>query len=130
MALKNKTAIVLISGGMDSALTAAFAFKKFCDLAFLHVNYGQKTEKRELKAFNDIAKFYGVKKKLIVDIGYLKKIGGSSLTDKKIKIQKANLKSKTPPSSYVPFRNANILAIAVSWAEVIKAEKIYIGAVE
>lgn len=129
MIRKNKTAIVLVSGGMDSALTAAFAFKEF-DLAFLHVNYGQKTEKRELKAFNDIAKYYGVKKKLVVDISYLKKIGGSSLTDKKIKIAKANLKSKKIPTSYVPFRNANILAIATSWAEVIKAEKIFIGAVE
>lgn len=126
---KKKTAIVLVSGGMDSALTAAFAFKKY-DLAFLHVNYGQKTEKRELKAFNDIAKYYGVRKKLIVDIGYLRKIGGSSLTDKKIKITKADLKSKKIPASYVPFRNANILAIATSWAEVIKAEKIFIGAVE
>jgi 7-cyano-7-deazaguanine synthase len=129
MISKNKTAIVLISGGMDSALTAAFAFRKY-KLAFLHVNYGQKTEKRELKAFNDIADFYDVKNKLIVDIGYLKDIGGSSLTDNKIKISKANFKSKEIPSSYVPFRNANILAIATSWAEVIEAEKIFIGAVE
>jgi 7-cyano-7-deazaguanine synthase len=129
MIRKNKTAIVLVSGGMDSALTAAFAFKKY-NLAFLHVNYGQNTEKRELKAFHDIAKYYNVKQKLVVDIGYLKKIGGSSLTDKKIKVSKANPDSKKIPSSYVPFRNANILAIATSWAEVIKAEKIYIGAVE
>jgi 7-cyano-7-deazaguanine synthase len=129
MIKKNKTAIVLVSGGMDSALTAAFAFKKY-ELAFLHINYGQRTEKRELKAFHDIAKFYGVKKKLIVDISYLKEIGGSSLTDKKIRVSKANIKSKKIPTSYVPFRNANILAIATSWAEVIGAEKIYIGAVE
>ncbi|MFA5404234.1 MAG: 7-cyano-7-deazaguanine synthase, partial [Ignavibacteria bacterium] len=61
---KNKTAIVLVSGGMDSALTAAFAFKKY-NLAFLHVNYGQKTEKRELKAFKNIADYYGVKKRLV-----------------------------------------------------------------
>jgi len=129
MIKKKKTAIVLVSGGMDSALTAAFAFKKY-DLAFLHVNYGQRTQKRELKAFHDIAKYYGVKKKLIVDISYLKEIGGSSLTDKKIKVSKADIKSKKIPTSYVPFRNANILAIAVSWAEVIGAKKIYIGAVE
>lgn len=126
---KNKTAIVLVSGGMDSALTAAFAFKKF-KLAFLHVNYGQKTQKRELKAFHDIADYYNVEKRLVVDIGYLKKIGGSSLTDEKIKISVADLKSEKIPSSYVPFRNANILGIAVSWAEIIKAEKIFIGAVE
>jgi len=129
MIKKKKTAIVLVSGGMDSALTAAFAFKKY-DLAFLHVNYGQRTQKRELKAFNDIAKYYGVKKKLVVDISYLKEIGGSSLTDKKIKVTRANIKSEKVPTSYVPFRNANILAIATSWAEVIGAEKIYIGAVE
>lgn len=127
--VKRSLAIVLVSGGMDSSLTAAFAFKKY-DLAFLHVNYGQRTEKRELKAFNDIAKYYGVKEKLIVDIGYLKKIGGSSLTDKKLKVTKANIKSKKIPTSYVPFRNANILAIATSWAEVIGAKRIFIGAVE
>ena len=114
---------------MDSTLTAAFAFKKY-DLAFLHVNYGQRTEKRELKAFNDVADFYGVKERLIVDIGYLKKIGGSSLTDSKIKISKADLKNKKVPTSYVPFRNANLLAIATSWAEVIGARSIFIGAVE
>jgi 7-cyano-7-deazaguanine synthase len=124
-----KKAIVLVSGGMDSCLTAAYALKKY-ECAFLHINYGQRTEKRELKAFNDIAKFYGVKEKLIVDIGYLRKIGGSSLTDRKMKVAKADLKSKKIPSSYVPFRNANILSIAVSWAEVIGAERIYIGAVE
>lgn len=129
MIKKNKTAIVLVSGGMDSALTAAFAFMEY-KLAFLHVNYGQKAQKRELKAFNDIADYYNVGKRLVVDIGYLKTIGGSSLTDKKIKISGADLESEKIPSSYVPFRNANLLGIAVSWAEVIKAEKIFIGAVE
>lgn len=127
--VKRNKAIVLVSGGMDSSLTAAIAYKKF-NLAFLHINYGQKTEKRELKAFYDIAKYYNVKEKLIVDIRYLKDIGGSSLTDSKIKISKANLKNKEIPTSYVPFRNANILAIAVSWAEVINAKSIFIGAVE
>ncbi len=131
---KKELAIVLISGGMDSALTAAYAAKKY-DLAFLHINYGQKTEKRELKAFNDIARCYKVKKRLIVDIRYLRDIGGSSLTDSHIKIEKADLqkvssKNKNVPNSYVPFRNANILAIATSWAEIIGAKHIYIGAVE
>ena len=127
--VRRDKAIVLVSGGMDSSLTAAYAYKKY-ELAFLHVNYGQRTEKRELKAFNDIAKYYKVKEKLIVDIGYLKKIGGSSLTDKKLKVTKADLNSKKIPTSYVPFRNANILAIATSWAEVIGAKRIFIGAVE
>lgn len=124
-------AVVLVSGGMDSALTASIAYQKY-KMAFLHVNYGQRTEKRELKAFNDIARYYGVKKKLIVDISYLKEIGGSALTDTKILVKKANLKKKQTsiPQTYVPFRNANILSIAVSWAEILKAHKIFIGAVE
>ena len=126
---KYGNAIVLVSGGMDSALTAGIAAQKY-NLFFLHVNYGQRTQTRELKAFNDIAEYYKVKHKLIVDISHLKDIGGSSLTDEKVKISKADLKSKKIPSSYVPFRNADILSIAVSWAEVIKAERIFIGAVE
>ncbi|MFA7361971.1 MAG: 7-cyano-7-deazaguanine synthase QueC [Candidatus Kapaibacterium sp.] len=130
MALVGKhKAVVLVSGGMDSCLTAAYAFKKY-ELAFLHVNYGQRTQRRELKAFNDIAKYYGVKDKLVVDVSHFKQIGGSSLTDKNISVTKPNLKSKKIPTSYVPFRNANILAIAVSWAEVIGARAIFIGAVE
>jgi queuosine biosynthesis protein QueC len=124
-----KWAVVLVSGGMDSALTAAYAAKHH-NLALLHVNYGQRTQNRELKAFREIAKYYNAKQTLVVDIRYLRDIGGSSLTDKKIKVSKPDLKSKKVPNSYVPFRNANILAIAVSWAEVIGAEKIYIGAVE
>ncbi len=126
---KNGKAIVLVSGGMDSALTACIADRDY-NLYFLHVNYGQKTQSRELRAFNDLAAFYKVKGKLVVDISHLKDIGGSSLTDEKVKIARADLKSMKIPSSYVPFRNANILSIAVSWAEVIKAERIFIGAVE
>ncbi|RPI17349.1 MAG: 7-cyano-7-deazaguanine synthase QueC [Ignavibacteriae bacterium] len=124
-----KKAIVLISGGMDSLVTAAIAARDY-ELAFLHLNYGQKTEQRELKAFNDIAAHFKVKEKLVVDIKFLSQIGGSSLTDSKIDVTKANLEYEGIPSSYVPFRNANILSIAVSWAEVIGAGKIFIGAVE
>lgn len=122
-------AIILVSGGMDSLVTAAIAAKEH-QLAFLHVNYGQRTQTRELKAFNDIADFYNVRERLVVDISYLAKIGGSSLTDNSIEVSKADLASKEIPTSYVPFRNANILSIAVSWAEVLIAKKIYIGAVE
>jgi 7-cyano-7-deazaguanine synthase len=122
-------AIVLASGGMDSLVTAAIANLQY-DLAFLHLNYGQRTEKRELKAFNDIAYFYNVKNRLVVNVEYLVQIGGSSLTDEKIEVTKADLNYKGIPSSYVPFRNANILSIAVSWAEVIGASKIFMGAVE
>lgn len=114
---------------MDSALTAAYAVSKY-QPAFLHINYGQRTEKKELKAFEEIADYYNVKKRLVVNINHLYEIGGSSLTDRNLKISKANLKRKNIPKSYVPFRNANLLSIAVSWAEVLNAEKIYIGAVE
>jgi len=127
--VQRTTAIVLVSGGMDSCVTAAFAAETH-DLAFLHLNYGQRTEKRELRAFNDIADYYNVSRRLIVDIFHLAQIGGSSLTDHSVAVSKANLDSKEIPASYVPFRNANILSIATSWAEIIKAEKIFIGAVE
>ena len=127
--MSKEKAVVLVSGGLDSCVTAAIAHTEF-NLSFLHLNYGQRTEKRELKAFNDIANFYDVQDKLVVNVGYFSQIGGSSLTDKNIEVSKANLKSNEIPSSYVPFRNGNILAIAVSWAEVIEASKIFIGAVE
>jgi len=123
-----KKAIVAVSGGMDSCVTAAIAKENY-NLSFVHINYGQRTEKRELKSFYDIADYYGVKNKLVVDFSHLAKIGGSSLTDRNIKISEANLSSKEIPSSYVPFRNANILSVCVSWAEVIEAKAIFIGAV-
>ena len=122
-------AIVLASGGMDSCVTAAMARSENDELAFLHVSYGQRTESRERKAFNDIADHYGVEKRLDVSIEYLAKIGGSSLTDETIAVTEADLSSTDIPTSYVPFRNANMLSIATSWAEVIGAHSIYIGAV-
>lgn len=122
-------AIVLVSGGMDSCLTAAIAAAENDELAFLHVSYGQRTEARERKAFNDIADHYGVVKRMDVSIEYLAKIGGSSLTDENIAVTEADLESNEIPTSYVPFRNANMLAIGTSWAEVIGANAIYIGAV-
>jgi len=99
------------------------------ELAFLHVSYGQRTEARERQAFSDIADHYGVAKRLDVSIEHLAKIGGSSLTDENIAVSAADLDNKEIPTSYVPFRNANMLSIAVSWAEVIGANAIYIGAV-
>ena len=128
MGIKKEIAVVAVSGGMDSCVTAAIANEKF-ELAFAHINYGQRTEKRELKSFNKIADFYKVKNRLIIDFTHLSAIGGSSLTDKNIKVTKADLTSKEIPSSYVPFRNANILSACASWAEVLNASKIFIGAV-
>ena len=123
-------AIVLVSGGMDSCVTTSIASKHFSKLALLHVNYGQLTQERELQAFKDIQKFYSIKDSLIIDMSQFNIIGGSSLTDSNIPVTKADLNNKKIPSSYVPFRNANILSSAVSWAEVINAKSIFIGAVE
>lgn len=123
-----KIAVIAVSGGLDSCVTAAIANEKY-QLAFAHINYGQRTQARELKAFNEIADFYSVKHRIIIDFTHLANIGGSSLTDKSMEIHDANLENKEIPNSYVPFRNANILTACVSWAEVIGAEAIYIGAV-
>jgi len=121
-------AIVLVSGGMDSCVCAAIAREKY-KLAFLHVSYGQRTQSREQKAFHDIAKHYDVLQALVCHFNHLRQIGGSSLTDKSIPVAKANLQQKEIPTSYVPFRNAHFLSVATSWAEVIGAQSIFIGAV-
>lgn len=126
---KKELAIVLVSGGMDSCVTAAIAAQEY-ELAFLHLNYGQRTEHRELQAFHELSDFFSVKRKLIVDVRHLSQIGGSSLTDQTMEVLPADLNRKGIPSSYVPFRNANILGIAVSWGEVLGARRIFIGAVE
>ncbi len=122
-------AVCLVSGGMDSCVTAAIANEDNDELAFLHVSYGQPTEARELQAFDALADSYHVTKRLAVSIEYLKSIGGSSLTDENIPVSEANLTSREIPTSYVPFRNSHLLSIATSWAEVIGAQRIYIGAV-
>jgi 7-cyano-7-deazaguanine synthase len=125
---KNNIAVIAVSGGMDSCVTAAIANLDY-KLAFAHINYAQRTEKRELKSFTEIADHYGVKDRLIINYTHLAKIGGSSLTDTNIAVSKADLNSKEIPSSYVPFRNANILSACVSWAEVLNASAVFIGAV-
>jgi len=124
-------AVVLASGGLDSCVTTAIAAQKY-QLAMLHIHYGQRTEKREWKAFQDICDFYRVPaaQRLVVSIEHLKKIGGSSLTDENIPVTRAQLDSTDIPSSYVPFRNAHLLSIAVSWGEILGAHAIFIGAVE
>ncbi len=122
-------AVCLVSGGMDSCVSAAIAKREVDELAFLHVSYGQRTEARELRAFEDLANYYQVTKRLVVSLESLAKIGGSSLTEVSRPVEPANLDSKHIPTSYVPFRNAHLLAVATSWAEVIRASSIYIGAV-
>ena len=122
-------AVCLVSGGMDSCVTAAIAREENEELAFMHVSYGQRTEARERRACEDLANHFGVDKRLSVSIEYLTQIGGSSLTDSAIPVASADLASREIPTSYVPFRNSHLLSIATSWAEVIGAGRIYIGAV-
>lgn len=123
--------IVLVSGGMDSCVTAAIANGMGHALHLLHVNYGQRTERRELKAFQDLADYYRVPedRRLVSSIAHLAAIGGSSLTDADIEVSRADLENEDIPTSYVPFRNAHLLSIGVSWAEVCGASLLYIGAV-
>jgi 7-cyano-7-deazaguanine synthase len=122
-------AVCLVSGGMDSCVTAAVANEEANGLAFLHVSYGQRTEQRERHAFEELAEHYKVKQRLVVSLRHLAQIGGSSLTDNDMEVASAALGSHGIPTSYVPFRNAHLLSIATSWAEVIGAQTIYIGAV-
>ncbi len=134
--MNKELAIILVSGGMDSCVCAAIANELYRP-AFLHVNYGQRTEARELKSFNDIADYYNAEKRLIVSLEHLKVIGGSALTDESISVPEA-VETHSPirnphfsiPVTYVPFRNAHLLSIATSGAEVVGATKIFIGAVE
>jgi 7-cyano-7-deazaguanine synthase len=121
-------AVVLTSGGMDSCVTAAIARQSY-EIAALHVSYGQRTERRELQSFHAIADHFGATQRLAVSLDHFRAIGGSSLTDSSMPIRSADLSSSEIPNTYVPFRNAHFLSIATSWAEVLGAKKIFIGAV-
>jgi 7-cyano-7-deazaguanine synthase len=129
---EKRRAIVLLSGGMDSCVCAALAARDYAAAA-LHVSYGQRTESRERQSFLAICQRLNIQEKLLVRNEALRAIGGSALTDENIAVPTANA-VKAPgtdvPVTYVPFRNAHFLAVAVSWAEVLGAEKIFIGAVE
>jgi 7-cyano-7-deazaguanine synthase len=125
-------AVVLLSGGMDSCVTASIA-RETHDLALVHASYGQRTERRERQAFDEIADFYAVHERLAVQLDHFAQIGGSALTDVRIAVPEgqpgAPIGGNEIPPTYVPFRNAHFLAVAVSWAEVIGATAIFIGAV-
>jgi 7-cyano-7-deazaguanine synthase len=125
---KRPIAVVLMSGGMDSCVTAAIAARNH-DIAALHATYGQRTAERELASFNRIADHFSVSKRLVARLDYFSEIGGSSLTDRSLPVLDADLANKEIPNTYVPFRNAHFLSIATSWAEAIGASKIFIGAV-
>ncbi|MGA8441269.1 MAG: 7-cyano-7-deazaguanine synthase QueC [Candidatus Sulfotelmatobacter sp.] len=122
-------AVVLLSGGMDSCVCAALAARDF-DTAALHVSYGQRTEQRERQSFLEICDRLQIRDKLVVRNEALRLIGGSALTDENIAVPTVAPAGHEIPVTYVPFRNAHFLSVAVSWAEVLGATKIYIGAVE
>ena len=125
-----KRAVVLLSGGMDSCVCAALAVREY-EAAAVHVSYGQRTEGRERRAFDGICDRLGIRERLVVRNEALRAIGGSALTDSTIAVPEMEGGSPAGvPVTYVPFRNAHFLAVAVSWAEVLGAEKVYIGAVE
>ena len=121
--------MVLLSGGMDSCVCAALAARDH-QAAALHVSYGQRTEERERKSFSAVCERLQIHDKLVVRNEALRAIGGSALTDPSIAVPESHAIGHDVPVTYVPFRNAHFLAVAVSWAEVLGAEKIYIGAVE
>src|SRR5246127_1327694 len=129
MVESGKRAVVLLSGGMDSCVCAALAARDFHPAA-LHVSYGQRTEERERKAFLQICDRLGIRDRLLVQNHALRAIGGSALTDTNIAVPESHAIGREIPVTYVPFRNAHFLAVAVSWAEVLGAQKVYIGAVE
>ena len=124
-------AVVLASGGMDSCVLAALAAREHA-LAMLHASYGQRTEAREQQAFHAVADHYGVspERRLVVSLAHLAAIGGSCLTDRSIDVPEGEPDREGIPVSYVPFRNANLLSAATSWAEVLGAAAIYFGAME
>jgi 7-cyano-7-deazaguanine synthase len=126
---KKSRAVVLLSGGMDSCVCAALAVRDH-DAAAVHISYGQRTEERERQSFLAIGQRLGVHPMLTVRNEALPLIGGSALTDDAIAVPKSEAVGHTIPVTYVPFRNAHFLAVAVSWAEVLGAQKVYIGAVE
>lgn len=121
-------AVILMSGGMDSCVTAAIVHQNY-RIAALHATYGQRTQEKELRCFHAQADFFEATERLVVRLDYFSAIGGSSLTDCRMPVRDANLSSREIPNTYVPFRNAHFLSIATSWAEVLGAERIFIGAV-
>jgi 7-cyano-7-deazaguanine synthase len=122
-------AVVLLSGGMDSCVCATIAAREH-EAAAVHVSYGQRTEARERRAFEAICDRLGIRQRLAVRNEALHAIGGSALTDERIAVPESHAVGNGVPVTYVPFRNAHFLAVAVSWAEILGAEKVYIGAVE
>jgi 7-cyano-7-deazaguanine synthase len=132
MPIPRTRAVVCLSGGMDSCVCAALAARDY-DARAIHFSYGQRTEEIELQSARSVAKALGFSDFLHLRIDLFRIIGGSALTDTRIDVPKAPEHEPIGlhiPVTYVPFRNAHFLSAAVSWAEVVDAKKIFIGAVE
>lgn len=126
--MSGERAVVLVSGGMDSATAAFEAKQRGYDLYFLHTSYGQETEDKEFECAHDLADYLDIADFLHIETEHLARIGASSLTDDSIDVQEVDLESDEIPSSYVPFRNANLLSMAVSYAEANDCEAVFMGA--
>ena len=129
---KTEKAVLCLSGGMDSSVCAALAARDYREVYALHFSYGQRTEARELEAAREVARLTGAQEFMHLKIDLFRRIGGSALTDTSIEVPRA-LEGQIGaeiPVTYVPFRNAHFLSAAVSWAEVLGAKRILIGAVE
>ena len=126
-------AVVCLSGGMDSCLCATLAARQYETFA-VHFSYGQRTQARELRSAQEMARLLNIQELLHLNIDLFRRIGGSALTDPAIAVPQAAADEATIgshiPVTYVPFRNAHFLSAAVSWAEVLGAGTIFIGAVE
>jgi 7-cyano-7-deazaguanine synthase len=124
-------AVICLSGGMDSCVCAALAARDY-EVYAVHFSYGQRTEARELRSAQEVARLVGVRELLPLKIDLFRRIGGSALTDHAIAVPEASANEigSEIPVTYVPFRNAHFLSAAVSWAEVLGAKTVFIGAVE
>lgn len=136
--MRRERAVVCLSGGMDSTVCAALAARDY-DAYGLHFSYGQRTEARELASAREVTRLVGLKELMELKTDLFRKIGGSALTDPAIAVpesaepaleEAAQRTGGDVPVTYVPFRNAHFLAAAVSWAEVLGATRVLIGAVE
>jgi 7-cyano-7-deazaguanine synthase len=120
-------AVCLLSGGMDSATLVYLARDRGYQLFCLHFNYGQRTERRERDSARKIAELAGAEDLVEIDLTYLTRFGGSSLTDRRLPVDRYHDESRGIPNTYVPFRNANLLSIATSYAEASGADAVFIG---
>ena len=127
---KSELCVVLVSGGMDSATVLGIAAFLGYSIAAIHFNYNQRSKDKELQAFDALCDFYGVKRKIAVDMSFLSVIGGSALTDDAIAVPDNLPETGEIPPTYVPFRNGIMISMAAAWAEVIGAKKIFVGVVE